>query len=688
MSNWKILGLTVLLLAVLFQAGRTLGSALDPLRQVWKAMGKSAVWRGVNFSSGQGFANYVEFLTETIPPQAQVLLPPERTGPPAMSRTPYMQFYLAPRQVVNCTEYIEKCAENFAAAGGYILVVQQDHFPASSLLEEPSLLKSFDGNLGVLLPRLVPSAAGAQGSTALAGGNASFLQIALKLVWPGLWLLVVAAAGWLICCRFAPSLSSLSRMALGFGLGTGAYSLILYLALLAGLQLTPWLVLSLTLLWAATGLLVYFLGISGRRIYFRPGPFLRPKASHPMRTFDYVILAVCLCAAGLTLALAIGQGYHWSDEVVLWGVKGYGIAARGLSPGVSEWGTRTTSYPLLLPVTIGAFRVLFGDGLPESKIIFPLYYLCLLIVMFDFLLDRFAGAVNRAALLAGLLTLLYAAVPLVFYHATLAYANLPLTFYMVSAGILLTLAFDASDMSALLGLLLLGGIFLALAAWTRPDGLVMSILVLALAVATLLFAPVCQEIASQSSLAETNGKTKTLRQSAARKDRFKWRLVALLYLGGPLAIYSGLWLGTSALVYRQSGWSDLVFRSGIEQILAGHINLEGCIFVLRSFLAGFFDLNTWGILGISLLLLVGLIPLFFKRRNSSLVLVGAGLLCLLATLGLYWLMANDPGSNISWWVDTGLSRMLLPGMSLLWLGLIVWAAGAAPARQVSIPEES
>jgi hypothetical protein len=658
MTKLKTLVLAVVLLAALFQVGKTLGNAVQPLDQVWKVIGKSAIWRGVNLSSGQDFANYVEFLIATIPPQAQVVLPPAGVGPEAISRTPYMQFYLAPRQVANCAADVETCAENFAAAGAYILVVRRDQFPSSRLLEDMDRLASYDGNLGVLLP---PQSSGAAlESPAPAVGNSSLLQVALKLVWPGLWLLVLTAAGWLVCSRLAPELSNLSRLVLGFGLGVGVYSFILFMALLAGRLLTPALAIGLTLSWALLASLIYFVKISDRRIILRGKQLHRPDPNRRLRSGDFVFLILLLGATGLALVLAIGQAYHWSDEVVLWGAKGYGIAALGLSPGVSEWGTRTTSYPLLLPILIAAFRVLFGDGLPESKIIFPLYYFGILVMMFDYLRQRFTGWGNRMVVLAGSLTLLYASVPLVFYHATLAYANLPLTFYLVSAGILLATAFGITQQHGAYGLLLLlSGIFLALAGWTRPDGLVLSVLVAVLAGLWILFSPAHQR-----------------------------RLAALLYLIGPLVVYAGVWLGTSARVYRQPGWSGLAFRSGLEQILAGHVNLESSRFVLRGFVAGFADLNTWGIARFILLVLIVLSLLFLKRSSSSLFLVSAGLLCLLAVLGLYLLLANDPASNISWWVDTGLSRMLLPGMTLLWSGLAAWAIDALACEPLPGPASS
>jgi hypothetical protein len=640
MARWKALALAVVLLAVFFQVGKTLANAIGPLDQVRRVIGQSAVWRGVNFSSGQDFANYVKFLNATIPQQATVVLPPEGIGPAPISRTPYMQFFLAPRQVVNCPTDGEACAENFSAAGAYVLVVRRDQFPASSLLEDKDRLAFYDENLGVLFP---PASAGARlESPTPAPGNTSLIQVGLKLVWPGLWLLGLAAGGWLVCSRLAPILSCLSRFAFGFGLGVGFFSIALFLALFAGFALTQALVIGVTLGWGLLAVLIYFLRISNRQVVIWHGTPSRVEQPWRWQSGDFVALILLLGAAGLASALAIGQAYHWSDEVVLWGAKGYGIAALGLSSGVSEWGTRTTSYPLHLPLMIAAARVLFGDGLPESKLIFPIYYFSLLIVQYDFLRQRLAT--RTGAILAGAAALLYAASPLVFFHATLAYANLPLTFYLAGAAILLATAFSRLEKRATLGLLVMSGIFLALAGWTRPEGLVLSVLVAALAGLWILFSPTCR------------------RKSAA-----------LLSLCGPLLAYSGVWLVTSARVYSQPGWSGSAFRSGLERILAGQINLEASHFVLRSVVLGFTSLDTWGILGFILLVLVISFVLFFKRKRSTLFLVAAGLVCLAAVFGLYLLLANDPASNISWWVDTGLSRMLLPGITLLWIGTVAWA---------------
>jgi hypothetical protein len=324
---------------------------------------------------------------------------------------------------------------------------------------------------------------------------------------------------------------------------------------------------------------------------------------------------------------------------------------------VSEWGTRTTSYPLHVPLMIASFRAVFGDVMPESKILFPLYFLGLMVLVFDFLRQRL-----NVHLAAGL-TLLYGASPLIFFHARLAYANLPLTFYLTSAAILLDGALSSSHSDEQVFIpdrsrLLLSGIFFTLAAWTRPEGLVMSVATLLLASVLLLW------------------RTKPF-------GKPNQRLSAILSLCGPFLIYLIIWSVSSPLVYQPTGWSSAVFLVGLEKIVGNQINLESTLFVLNSFFDFGQQLEAWGLLVLSIISLVAFIPfLFYKQRTGSL-LAGIGLLYLLVVLGMYILLANDPASNPSWWVDTGLSRMLMPGVTLLWLGLVDWAAMTSQARPSS-----
>lgn len=635
----------VVLAGILYQAGATVYHAVEPAGQVWRSIGKSGLWRGVNFSGGQEFANYIEYLEQVLPHDARVILPPAGIGPPALSRTPYMQFFLAPRQVANCTQEgtgalpDEDCARQASQTGAYVLVVQKEDYPAS-LVTDPARLHLYDQNLGVYFPE------GAVFEQGPASGNNSLIQIAGKLIWPGLWLLVLSGAGFSLVTWLAPDWRSAGRAALGFGLGLGGLTLLLYLASLLGLRLSRQLLFGVSLIWAGAGALAFWAQLRARP---SAATAVEASASQVKPRLEWPVLFYLLgfaFLAGLAALLAVGMGYHWGDEVILWGVKGYGIASLGLAPGVSEWGTRTTSYPLNLPLLIAAFRIAFGDGLPESKILFPFFYFSLLLLVFDFLQDQFPN--RRGIHLAGWLTLGYAATPLIFSHASWAYANLPLAFYLTAGVIAAGRALARFERGAAAAGqqskgFLLSGIFFMLAAWTRPEGLALSVLAVTCAGGY-----------------------------AVRRVGKGQRLVTLFALAGPLAGYVLVWWGTSGMVYQQGGWSDRTMRAGLAQILSGKINLDNSLFVLRSFLAGFVSFQTWGLFGLSLVGLILFLPFLYRRRKSINLLIVTGLGMVAAILGLYLLLANDPASNPSWWVDTGLDRMLLPGLSLLWLGLLGW----------------
>lgn len=665
--------------AVIWQIGTTMGFARTTILQIWKTIGQSATWRGVNFSAGQNFANYLAFLIEVIPPDQRVIIPPEGVGPPALGRTPYMQFFLAPRKVINCTAADPACAENFLAGGAAVIAVQNDDFPGAGFSENLEQLAikyvPFDQNLGVYLPATLPDAPVVQES------YSSLLEIGADLIWPFIWLITLAGAGSLLVIRLGMSGSFLSQrlvqLALGFGIGVGSLTLLLYLWMLLGLALSRGLILIITLLIVAGFLLVFLLlGSRDEKFSFGRGRWLRSRTV-ATRWLEGMYLMGLGLIAGISLILAVGQGYSVGDEVVLWGVKGYGIALNGLQAGVAEWGTRTTNYPLHIPLLIAAFKSLFGEALPESKIIFPLYQFVLSVLLFKFLqhtfIRQFPYRPRLSLHLAGGLCLLYTTVPLIFYHGTLAYANLPLSYALVSASLLFIASFSPGDADndqdlALqrspgstqpsppsAKILLLSGLFFVLAAWTRPEGLAISVLALII-LSIWIFFP------------GWPGSPRPI-------NSLKKRLSDLLALAGPLGIYALLWQFTAPMVYPGAGWSQVVFQGGLEKLISGNMNLEGVQFVLSKFLISFIQLNSWGLLGIGLVLFLTGLLIARRCSNSGLILILIGLVCFVTILGMYFLIANDPGSNVSWWVDTGLSRMLIPGMTLVWLGVVIGLSG-------------
>jgi hypothetical protein len=145
----------------------------------------------------------------------------------------------------------------------------------------------------------------------------------------------------------------------------------------------------------------------------------------------------------------------------IWSVKGYGIAREGAIRAGAEWGSHGLAYPLNIPLQVSVFAMLNDDGLPHSKLVFPLYYLSLIGGLLLFLRNRIGLP------LAGLVCLLIGAAPIVFDQATNGYANLAFSTYLVLG--LLALIEGAAQTNR--PLQWTGGLMLGLATWTRPEGL-------------------------------------------------------------------------------------------------------------------------------------------------------------------------------------------------------------------------
>ncbi|MFN2128465.1 MAG: hypothetical protein ACK2TU_11470, partial [Anaerolineales bacterium] len=62
--------------------------------------------------------------------------------------------------------------------------------------------------------------------------------------------------------------------------------------------------------------------------------------------------------------------------------------------------------------------------------------------------------------------------------------------------------------------------------------------------------------------------------------------------------------------------------------------------------------------------------IFYKFiSRSAMVMIAIGGLFLLMIVGMYYLTSYDLANDLSWWVTSGMNRMIFPGIILLWLGL-------------------
>jgi hypothetical protein len=352
------------------------------------------------------------------------------------------------------------------------------------------------------------------------------------------------------------------------------------------------------------------------------------------RTPQFDIWQAALLGLGfLSVLISVGKGYHVTDGIQLWGVKGFRIAYSGSLATVTQWGTNTAQYPLNVPIMIASLQVMFDEILPASKMIFSGFYTTLMLVIYSTLVRS-----NLRRSTAGLATLLLATVPFVFRHSTIGYANMALSYYVVSAVILLAGSLKSPELGESDGTLLLSGLFFAGAAWTRPEGLLMSFFVsgLILIVAFL-----------------------------KRDIHLSLRHTILLLM--PIGVYTVFWLFLKGVIYTQQFGSDLV-TPALAQLSHGNLHIAETLFIMHSIFSQLMIIKFWGVVGIGIIvaLILSMVPLLW--RKSLWIVFVSGLAYMLAILGFYYLASFDTVHDISWWVNTGLMRMMLPAFILLWLG--------------------
>jgi len=154
------------------------------------------------------------------------------------------------------------------------------------------------------------------------------------------------------------------------------------------------------------------------------------------------------------------------------------MADSGTIWAAGQWGGHSLAYPMNLALSIGIFRLADGDIIPGSKFLYILLTFSLLFGCYRFLLRH---QVDKIWAIAGVVGLLL--IPLFFFHATTGLANLPFTTYLV-LGVLYSLE-GVRDSS--ISQTLLGSILLALAAWTRPEGILFGLVFLVLIYALAYF---------------------------------------------------------------------------------------------------------------------------------------------------------------------------------------------------------
>lgn len=611
--------LVLLVFGVLFQSWQLFFSVWDDMRTVRATMGQRALWRSANFRISQRFADYTLFLNANIPDDGRVVLPPGEGGPKVLGITPFMQFFLVPRQVINCIDL--NCLRNVDRQNTYI------PFASRSLVNEltldPDQILFFDEEWGLILP-----VDASPGDRSVLLGFESFSIIANSFLAPSIWVLILTISGSLILEPLLPSWPFTQKVAFGYGLGTLIFTLSVSMTSLVGFRLSRY-----TIIWVTLILFICAIGfyLYARNISRQDDLENSDSLSARLSIDPWVVMFFLLGMAAMLIS--VGKSYHTTDAIQIWGVKGYGIAATGVLTEVMSWGTNTVHYPLHVPVLIAGFRLLSGDILPASKMLFSAYYLVLLLLIYHALLSF---KLRKA--IAGLGTLLVGTAPLIFRHATIGYANLALTYYLVAAIFMLTKSFEAAGRRESFYLSMLSGVFFGAAAWTRAEGLLLSLICIVLLLGITYI-----------------------------RHRLMARQVVVVL--APMVVYGVFWILVKALVYRRPAANSALVLTAVRQIFAGDFHLEDTGFILRSTLFNLSDISTWGLLGMAIfLVLIFSVIILTRRRDSTPLSLWVGLLLLILILGIYYLTSYDTEHDISWWVSTGLNRLLLPAVVMLWVG--------------------
>lgn len=280
--------------------------------------------------------------------------------------------------------------------------------------------------------------------------------------------------------RRAASLSSdvLLRISLSVGLGLGMFSLT-YFLLVCLFGFTHLVVVDSVI--CALLLLSCFLVRTRDRA---TKPVTTPKETCPTRLRRVLsgAFAVSLCAAFYAAAMRTFAHAHidgW-DAFAIWNLH-----ARFLLLGGAHWRDGFTAlipwshpdYPLLLPAAIAHFWSYLGHDDPRVPAAIGFVFTFATVGVLFSSLSMLRG--RTSAMLA---TIALVATPAFIEQGTAQYADVPLSFFYLAAIVLLCLSdyWVTNNLSGPTGLLVLTGLAAGFAAWTKNEGLLFLVILVAL----------------------------------------------------------------------------------------------------------------------------------------------------------------------------------------------------------------
>jgi len=430
----------------------------------------------------------------------------------------------------------------------------------------------------------------------------------------------------------------LEYLSLSFPLGGGILTWLVFMLSLAGLPIS---ISSMSIVYAAT-----LLGLTIYNRILLPKQQREPESVNRkldlrrrIRSWQTWAWAGFVLLLATAAAMSVGRSYSTYDATAGWAIKGYGIALEGTVRAGDRWGLWALAYPLNIPLQIGAFQLFSGDLLAGSKLIFPLFFASLLIGCYRFWRR---SQVGEGIAFLGMFFL--ASNPLIFLHGTMGFANLPFACYF-TLGALWAIEgiHEENDRS-----MILSGILLGLASWTRAEGIGYCLaLILALLIAKVI-------------------------SRHGRLRMFHWLL--------PLAVVAASWLVFSWTAVEQSHLGEAM-GGVLPRLLDGQLNLFEIYLVPRIFLERALQPANWGLFipvtGFLILLGIGkLRPRRYPKEFSALL---AAIATAAMPFGLFSVRSFTRSEDFIELLIRSFDRAFLPaGFMIMVLALLLSAGGAKP----------
>lgn len=407
-------------------------------------------------------------------------------------------------------------------------------------------------------------------------------------------------------------------LSLAFPLGTGLLTwiiLILWWLGIPDLRVTS-VVVSLILiigLWAAGGI-----GISKPK--WAPTSILSKIQSEDLVSKVFIILIST--SVLFAFVISVGRSYSVWDAIAAYSVKGYGIALENSIDGARIWGSQGFEYPPNIPLLISFFRMMSGDLLPGSKLLFPFYLISILIASYRFW-RLFAVKKIYSLLGVGLL----ATVPILFEHATTGFANLPLAAYLTLAVVWgIEGIYTREPRAQIVSSLLFG-----FACWIRPEGILYSL--------TAMFSILLI--------------SRIMKQGLIDFRRFTI----------PFFIIGATWM----IFYIMNGGSESQAMGGVSAALInfsnGNFDVDQLLRIIRFAGRSILRIEVWGMLFVISAILIARWLLCKNKENSEILItaVVASFSLGAVSLLLFYLGQFDrEADQFIGWLQSGFARTFIP----------------------------